>query len=149
MSRAHHALGLAFAPLACNSFGQLGPDLLRYLWLIADRHAQRLCSGLVPSSVIPVSDAQCSASASYSPFKACRARLYRQSVHEVLIAIYEAVTERVLGRTYALQAYPEYRAFFRAPLPSRADLQPSLPLLNPSSPPLSPLSSSPLPFACE
>jgi hypothetical protein len=46
-----------------------------------------------------------SASASVSAFKACRARLYRQSVHEVLIAIYEAVTERVLGRTYALQAY--------------------------------------------
>jgi hypothetical protein len=43
-----------------------------------------------------------------------QARLYRQSVHEVLIAIYEAVTERVLGRTYALQAYPEYRAFFLA-----------------------------------
>jgi hypothetical protein len=27
---------LAFAPLACNSFGQQGPCLLRYLWLIAD-----------------------------------------------------------------------------------------------------------------
>jgi hypothetical protein len=46
-----------------------------------------------------------------------RLGLYRQSppaVHEVLIAIYEAVTERALGRTYALQAYPEYRAFFLA-----------------------------------
>jgi hypothetical protein len=31
----HHAQGLAFAPLPCNSFGQQGPDLLRYLWLIA------------------------------------------------------------------------------------------------------------------
>ena len=134
----YHALGLAFAPLACNSFGQQGPDLLRYHWLIADRHAQRKCSGLVPSSVIPISDPQCLASASDSAFKACRARFYRQSVHEVLIAIYEAVTERVLGRTYALQSYPEYRAFFHAPLSSRPDLLPFLPLQPPSSPTHSP-----------
>jgi hypothetical protein len=124
----YHAHGFAFAPLACNSFGQQGPDLLRYLWLIADRHAQRTCSGLVPSSVFPVPEAHCSASASVSAFKACRARLYRQSVHEVLIAIYEAVTERVLGRTYALQAYPEYRAFFLALPTSRPGLLPSWPL---------------------
>ncbi len=102
----YHAQDLAFAPLACNSFDQQGSDLLRYLWLIADRHSQRTCSGLVPSSVFPFPDAHCSASASVSAFKACRARLYRQLVHEVLIAIYEAVTERVLGRTYAFQAYP-------------------------------------------
>ena len=84
----------------------------------------------LPSSVFPVSDAHCSASASasVSAFKACRARLYRQSVHEVLIAIYEAVTERVLGRTYALQAYPEYRAFFLALPTSRPGLLPSWPL---------------------
>ena len=145
----YHAHGCAFAPLACNSFGQQGPDLLRYLWLVADRHAQRQCSGLVSSSVVPVTDVQQSASASVSAFKACRARLYRQSVHEVLIAIYEAVTERVLGRTYALQAYPEYRAFFHAPASSRPGLLPCRPLPTPSSPPSSPpcppLSSSPLP----
>ena len=113
------------------SFGQQGPDLLQYLWLIADRRAQRTCSGLVPSSVIPVTDAHCSASASVSAFKACRARLYRQSVHEVLIAIYKAVTERVLGRTYALQAYPEYRAFFLALPASRPGLLPFWPLPSP------------------
>jgi hypothetical protein len=38
-----------------------------------------------------------------------RLSMKRQSVHEVLIATYEA--ERVLGRTYAIQAYSEYRAF--------------------------------------
>jgi hypothetical protein len=88
----YHAQGLASALLACDSFGQQGSDLLRYLWLIADRHAQRTCSGLVPSSVFPVSDAHCPASV--SAFKARRARLHRQSVHEVLIALHEAVTER-------------------------------------------------------
>jgi hypothetical protein len=81
-----------------NSFGQQGPDLLQYLWLIAEsiqivmssRHAQ----DLYPHQFFPVSDAHGSASASVSAFKACMARLYRQSVHEVLIAIYEAVTKR-------------------------------------------------------
>ena len=78
----YHAHGLAIAPLACNSFGQQGPDLLRYLWLIADRHAQRTCSGLscalISHSCLRRADAHCSASASVSAFKACRARLYCQ-----------------------------------------------------------------------
>jgi hypothetical protein len=37
----YHAQSLAFALLACNSFGLQGPDLLLYLWLIADCPAQR------------------------------------------------------------------------------------------------------------
>jgi hypothetical protein len=99
---------------------------------------------MMASSVFPVSDAHCSASASVYAFRACRARLssYRQSVHEVLIAFYEAITERVLSRTYALQAYPEYRAFFLALLSSRSGLLPSLPLPLPN--PFSPLPDFPL-----
>jgi hypothetical protein len=44
-------------------------------------------------------NAHCFAFVSVSAFKACRARLYRQSVHAVLIPVCEAVTdsERVLG----------------------------------------------------
>ena len=111
----YHVQGAAFAPLACNSFGQQGPDLLRYLWLVADRHAQRKCSDILPalSSAHTVSAAVFEESVSVSNFKGCRARLFRLSVQEVLIAIYEAVNERVFGRTHALQAYPEYRDFFR------------------------------------
>jgi hypothetical protein len=66
-------------------------DLLQYLWLIAACHAQLTCSGLVPSSVLPVSNAHCSASAFDSIFKACRALLCYQIVHDILIRIYEAV----------------------------------------------------------
>jgi hypothetical protein len=40
-------------------------------------------------------------------------------------------SERVLGRTNALRAYPEYRAFFLALLSSRPGLLPSLPLPTP------------------
>jgi hypothetical protein len=92
----------------------------------------------VPASVFPVSNAHCTllcqefASASVSTFKACRARLDCQLVHEVLIAFYEAVTERVLGRTYALQTYPEYLAFILAPLSSRPGPLPFLPLPTPT-----------------
>jgi hypothetical protein len=85
----------------------------------------------------------CSASASISSFKTCRAQLYSQSVHEVLIAIYEAVTERDLGRSYAPQAHPEYQAFFLALLSEvhlgLALCPPSLRVYQPSDsqPPLS------------
>ena len=37
---AYHVQGIAFAPLLCNSLGQLGPDFLRFLWFLAN-HAAR------------------------------------------------------------------------------------------------------------
>ena len=42
-----------------------------------------------------------------------RQRFFRQSVQEVLVAIFERICERVFGRTFALQSYPEYLDFFR------------------------------------
>ena len=36
--------GMALAPLACNSFGQQAPKMLRYQWIVADRTAQRVVS---------------------------------------------------------------------------------------------------------
>ena len=135
---AYHAQGRAFAPLACNSFGQLGPDLLRFLWLVADRHAQRKCSDYLHASALTVMADPVPVSGSVSNFKRCRARLFRLSVQEVTLAIYEAVTERVFGRTYALQAYPDYRTFFRAPPPSPPgplSLSSSFPLSSSHPPP--------------
>ena len=40
-------------------------------------------------------------------------RFFRQSVQEILVAIFEEVCERVFGRTFALQSYSEYLEFFR------------------------------------
>ena len=54
----YRALGLAFAPLACNSFGQQGPDLLRYLWpgslliVMRSANAQASCPRLSFLSLI-------------------------------------------------------------------------------------------------
>jgi hypothetical protein len=93
----------------------------------ADCHhdVQRTCSGLVPSSVFTVSTAHCSAYASFPAFKACRAQLHRQSVHEVLIALYEAVTERTTD--LGLASFPECPA-----LPASADPRPLSLLVLPS-----------------
>ena len=38
---AYNDQGMAFAPIACNSFGEQTPELLRYQWVVADRAAQR------------------------------------------------------------------------------------------------------------
>ena len=85
-----------------NSFGHQVPDLLWYHWLIADSHKQSKCSGIVPSGV-----GSCLSFLSWIlsalPLHlillsrpvglAC---LYQQSVHEVLIAIYEPIIMRLL-----------------------------------------------------
>ena len=49
----YNQLGMDFAPLVCNSFGQQGPDLLRYQWKVADTTAQRIVS--VPTLSLPAS----------------------------------------------------------------------------------------------
>ena len=83
--------------------------------------------------------------------------MYHESVQEVLVAIYDAVTELVFGRTHALQMYPEYEELFRRflrlgsqsfKLWSETEIRPlphlpaSLPLL---PPPLNPLPCQLLP----
>ena len=107
--------GMAFAPLACNSFGQQAPELLRYQWIVADRAAQRAVSlpdfRLPDAAALPgVVDEHSSLLAQY---KRRRQSFFRQSTQEVLVTIFEGICERVFGRTFALQDYPEYRDFFR------------------------------------
>ena len=107
--------GMAFAPLACNSFGQQGPELLRYQWIVADRGAQRAVS--LPEFRLPDAAALPGAvdehSSLLAQYKRRRQSFFRQSTQEVLVTIFEGICERVYGRTFALQDYPEYRDFFR------------------------------------
>ena len=107
--------GMAFAPLACNSFGQQAPEMLRYQWIVADRAAQRVVSlpdfSLPAAADLPgVVDEHASLLHLY---QRRRQRFFRQSVQEVLVAIFEGVCERVFGRTLGLQSCPEYLDFFR------------------------------------
>ena len=107
---AYNDQGMTFAPLACNFFGQQAPELLRYQWVVADRAAQRYVS--LPNFSLPLSAEQPGNVDDHTSllhkYKRYRRIFYHQSVQEVLVAIYEAVTERVFGRTHALQMYPEY-----------------------------------------
>ena len=43
----YHAKGFAFAPIVCNTWGEFGPDFLRFLWALAD-FAARKYYGLLP-----------------------------------------------------------------------------------------------------
>ena len=107
--------GMAFAPMACNSFGQQAPEMLRYQWIVADRAAQRVLSlpdfSLPAAADLPgVLDKHASLLQLY---QRCSQQFFRQSVQEVLMAIFEGVCEWVFGSTFALQSYPEYLEFFR------------------------------------
>ena len=114
--------GMAFAPLACNSFGQQAPEMLRYQWIVADRAAKRVVS--LPDFSLP---AAADLPGLYGPgvvdelhehasllqlYQRCRQRFFHQFVREVFVAIFEGVSvtaattkkcELVFGRTFALQ----------------------------------------------
>jgi hypothetical protein len=129
--------GLPSPSLPCWP-GQQGPDLLRHLWLqvlIVIRsglgHVQDLCphhpflSPMLTALPLPL-----------FPLSRPVGLDFIVNRYTGSFAFYEAVrvTERVLGRTYALQAYPEYRACFLALPSSRPGLLPSLPLPTPDAP---------------
>jgi hypothetical protein len=103
---AYHDQGLAFAPLVANSLGQLGPDLLRFLWCLAD-HAAR---NQVPVELheLPLLHHEPLPPA-HSPFQTLRSRIYVQSTYKILAAVFEGVTERLYDRTFALRSLPAYK----------------------------------------
>ena len=108
-SALYHEQGIAFAPLAANSFGQLGQEFLRFLWALAD-HAARNCIP-VPIPVLPHLSAGPQDEADTPAvvrFKRPRGQIFVQSRLHILTAVYEAVTHRVYGRTFHLQNDPQY-----------------------------------------
>ena len=110
---AYRAIGFAFAPLVANSWGVCGPDLLRFLWAVAD-HAARNAHSLPLDSILTVSQPGPSAHEPPSEtqllaFKILRGRLNLDYRLRFLTAVYEAITERIFGRTYALVSHPEYQ----------------------------------------
>ena len=111
-SDAYRAIGFAFVPLVANSWGVCGPDLLRFLWAVAD-HAARNAFSLPLDKVLTLSHPAHSeneppSDATMLSFKILRGRLNLDYRLRLLTAIYEAFTERVFGRTHALVSHPEY-----------------------------------------
>ena len=99
---AYHDAGLAFAPLVSNSLGQLGPNFprLRVLWGLAD-HAAR---NQVPVELqdLPHLDLDSPAPAQ-AAFQRLRSLIYVQASYRILAAVFEGLTERIYGRTFALR----------------------------------------------
>ena len=121
----YQQLGFAFAPLVASSFGVCGPDLLRFLWAVAD-HAARYAYGLPLDVYLSLSQP----SSDHDPIvdenrklslKILRACLYNEYRLRTLTAIYEAATFRVFGRSFALNMCCFYREQLAA---SRATWQP-------------------------
>jgi hypothetical protein len=106
----YHEQGLAFAPLAANTFGQLGSELFRFLWALADHAARNYVP--VPVTVLPVLSAALYSDDHNSPqvvrFKRLRGHLFVESRLHLLTAVYEAITRRVYGRTSPLQSQAQY-----------------------------------------
>ena len=141
---AYRAIGFAFAPLVANSWGVCGPDLLRFLWAVAD-HAARNAYSLPLDRILTLSQPAHSeidppSEATMLSFKILRGRLNLDYRLRLLTAIYEAFTERVFGRTHALVSHPEYLEHQAA---ARAVWQPTFSSPPPLSSSLSPVPSSP------
>jgi hypothetical protein len=123
--------GFAFAPLVSNSLGQVGPDFLRFLWGLAEHAA--LNSVHVPLDDLPHLDPAV-ADVARTDFKRLRGHLYIQATYKVLAMLFEGVTERVYGRTFALRGLARDPPSFTlamassrslaAPRPSSAALSP-------------------------
>jgi hypothetical protein len=98
--------------MVANSWGVCGPDLIRFLWAIADHAARYHLSmpdadlRVLPQQLIGPHSAfqKAAADSQISAFKALRCLNveYRQ---RVLTAVYEVTTERLYGRTYALSSF--------------------------------------------
>jgi hypothetical protein len=155
----YHQRGFAFAPLVASTLGVCGPDLLRFLWAVAD-HAARYAFDLPLDVYLSLSQPSTSLSQSAEEkkkigFKILRGRLYNEYRLRTLTAIYEAVTSRVFGRSFALNTCRLYRELLAA---SRTTWQPifhslsadgsNSPMAEGTSQPSAVLVSSPHSSAC-
>jgi hypothetical protein len=111
---AYREKGYAFAPIVANTWGNLGPDLLRFLWAVAD-HAARYHLALpqheiraLPQSCLTLSQDEMVTDKLADSFKALRGKLNNEYRQRMLTAVYEGVAERVWGRTHALSSYKYY-----------------------------------------
>jgi hypothetical protein len=127
---------LAFAPMVANTLGQCGPDLLQFLWTLADHHAQ-LNLGF------SIETAQHLSTQQDTDYRRLRGLKYHENRLRLLTFIFEAVTSRIYGATFDLTCTREYHRWLNE---TRHNWLPFLPttdqtLSEPSSTPSSPTSS--------
>ena len=121
--------GLGFAPAVVNTFGQLGPDLLRIGWKCAAKAAQRDLPNIVLASLQDSDQGEETAA-----FKARRGKHYHEFRQRLLEVVYEGVAERLYGVSHALRSNRDYQKWmdysrpawtpiFNDPFPQPSDLQ--------------------------
>ncbi len=87
--------GLAFAPTVANTLGQFGPDLIQFLWNLANRHAQLTC-GFNTETAVNISHEQAMDS------RELRGLKHHENLLRLLTCLCKGVTTRVLGATFTL-----------------------------------------------
>ncbi len=94
---------LAFAPLVCNSLGQLGPDFQIFLWALANHVAKnQFSANLLDKRCLDLTTAD------QATCQKLRSFLYVQALDKILAAIFEGLTELIYGRIFALRSLPAY-----------------------------------------
>ena len=138
--QAYRDKGFAFAPAVCNTWGELGPDLLRFLWAVAEFSARNQIGlpdlGPRPPPSQSLADQSVHARQE-NAFKILRGRLFHAYRQRMLWIILEGVTERVFGRTQCLTSNRHYQRWQRM---AREPWQPVL-----SNLPAEPPAPSPVP----
>jgi len=101
--------GLASAPAACNTLGQLEPEFLRFLFNCADQAARRATEYIPPTHNHPNSQRQDEVLS--CQFVALRGRTFNTYRTMMLLATAEAATQRLYGRSFALACDSRYKAW--------------------------------------
>ena len=133
---------LAFAPMVANTLGQCGPDLLQFLWILADHHAQ-LNMGLPTEMEASLSTQQ------ESDYRKIRGLKYHENRLRILTCIFEGITTRIFGSTFNLTCSPAYHRWLDQtrqnwlPLLPTTDNEPPTPSSQSSPDPSLPQSPSP------
>ena len=115
---------LAFAPMVANTLGQLGPDCLQFLWILADNDAQTQLHPDLESLPNDITT-QGNNNSPYSiDSQRQRGRKYHDNRLRLLTCIFEAVTERIFGATFHLSNSKHYRDWLKQ---TRHNWQTSIP----------------------
>ena len=121
--RMYPTAGLAFAPAVVNTFGQLGPDLLRIGWKCATKAAHRDLPNIVLAS-------QQDQDTESEAFKARRGKHYHEFRQRLLEVVYEGVAERLYGVSHALRNNEQYQQWMNRSRPEWTPIFNNPPPLN-------------------
>ena len=100
---------LAFAPMVTNSLGQCGPDLLQFLWNLADHYAQTMFGFSLDENTTQSSTPSTQQAANY---RKLRGQKYNENRQRILTCIFEGITTRLYGITFNLTCSPQYTKWF-------------------------------------